>query len=144
MLDLSHIPDSQQDVKIFYAISGSNSWQTWTKPRKCQWVWIMAIGGGGGGPGAGALQNAGVGGGSGAVTRATFNASHLPDTLFIQVGSGGTGGGAGQGGGTGTKSTISISPSTTSTNSVLSSGTNAAVDDLHMSVSSNIVGASAM
>ena len=128
MLDLSHIPNSQQDIKIFYAISGSNSWQTWTKPRKCQWVWIMAIGGGGGGAGGSTPpKNAGTGGGSGAVTRATFNASHLPDTLFIQVGAGGSGGGNNQGGNPGTESTISILPSTTSTNSVLSSGTNAAL-----------------
>ena len=49
MLDLSHIPNSQQDIKIFYAASGSNSWQTWQKPRKCNYVWIMCIGGGGGG-----------------------------------------------------------------------------------------------
>ena len=94
MLDLSHIPNSQQNVQIFNAISGSNSWQTWQKPRKCNYVWIMCIGGGGGG--AGAPGNTGgnspTGGGSGAVSRALYNAQQLPDTLYVQVGSGGAGG----------------------------------------------------
>lgn len=123
MLDLSHIPDSQQDVKIFYSNGITNAWQTWIKPRKCQWVWIMAIGGGGGGSG-GSIAGA-TGGGSGGVTRAMFNASHLPDTLFIQVGLGGAGGSFSTNGSGGTRSFISILPNTTSTNGVLSSGTNA-------------------
>jgi len=126
MLDLSHIPNSQQDIKIFYSNGITNAWQTWTKPRKCQWVWIMAIGGGGGGAGgATPINNAGTGGGSGGVTRAIFNASHLPDTLFIQVGLGGAGGTSNVNGSGGTRSTISILPNTTTTNGVLSSGTNA-------------------
>jgi hypothetical protein len=46
MLDLSHIPNSQQDVQIFYSNGVTNAWQTWQKPRKCNYVWIMCIGGG--------------------------------------------------------------------------------------------------
>ena len=125
MLDLSHIPDSQQDVKIFYA---GPSWQTWTKPKKCQWVWIMCIGGGGGGA-AGTLNNSSspTGGGSGAVTRAMFNASHLPDTLFIFPGIGGVGGSISGGTGVpGGRSFVSISVSAATTNIILASGTVAA------------------
>jgi hypothetical protein len=51
MIDLFNIPNSQQDVKIFYTNGTTNAWQTWQKPRKCQWVWIMCIGGAGGGAG---------------------------------------------------------------------------------------------
>ena len=93
MLDLSHIPNSQQDVRIFNSISGSNSWQTWNKPRKCNYVYIMCIGGGGGGGSGASLVTNTVnsGGGSGAVTRALYNAQQLPDTLYVQVGLGGAG-----------------------------------------------------
>lgn len=123
MLDLSHIPNSQRDTQIFYAIS-SNTWQTWNKPRNCQWVWIMCVGSGAGG--AGGLTNAvyggSSGGGSGAVTRAMFNAYHLPDTLYVQVGLGGEGGLPDNNGNTGNRSWVSITPSIVSINSVLSSG----------------------
>jgi hypothetical protein len=128
MLDLSHIPNSQQDIKIFYSIDSTNAWQTWQKPRKCQYVWIMCIGGAGGGAGANNNQNSSyyTGGGSGAVTRALFNASYLPDTLYVQVGLGGAGGIGGQGsstaGSAGTRSFVSIAPNTTATNVVQCSG----------------------
>ena len=49
MLDLSHIPNSQQDIQIFQA--NGSAWQTWRKPKKCNYVYIMCIGGGGGGAG---------------------------------------------------------------------------------------------
>ena len=127
MLDLSHIPNSQQDIKIFFSNGIANAWQTWQKPRKCQWVWIMAIGGGGGGSSSfgGSYTN---GGGTGAVTRALFNASHLPDTLFIQVGIGGAGaiGAAGiVAGGAGSKSYIGIRPTTSTTELIMGSGATA-------------------
>lgn len=127
MLDLSHIPDSQQDIKIFTApiAASTPNWQTWQKPRKCQWVWIMAIGGAGGG-GGGSTNNLFVystGGGSGAVHRALFNASHLPDTLYIQVGIGGAGGSSAIAGSPGTRSFISIAPGIASaTNNIAGSG----------------------
>jgi hypothetical protein len=137
MLDLSHIPNSQQDIKIFYAVSGSNSWQTWQKPRKCNYVWIMCIGGGGGGQsglvGSGSASGGtSTGGGAGAVTRALFNASYLPDTLYMQVGTGGKGGASSttntpNSGQSGTRSFISLTPNTTSTNVIMGSGAAAAL-----------------
>jgi hypothetical protein len=97
MLDVFNIPGQQDNVKIFYAQSGSNSWQTWQKPRNCKFIWIMCIGGGAGGAGGYSvgLSNATAGpggGGSGAITRALFPANTLPDTLYVQPGLGGSGG----------------------------------------------------
>jgi hypothetical protein len=129
MLDLSHIPNSQQDVKIFNAISGSNSWQTWQKPRKCNYVWIMCIGGGGGGA-AGFPLNSTVystGGGSGGISRALYNAQQLPDRLYVQVGLGGAGGVSGNNGSPGTRSWVSLQPAVVTQNFVQGSGTNASV-----------------
>lgn len=121
MLDLSHIPNSQQDIKVFYSNGITNAWQTWQKPRKCQWVWIMAIGGAAGGFGGGTSNNINGGpGGNGAVTRALFNASLLSDVLFIQVGLGGTSNSGGS------KSYIALRPNVTAQNIVLTSGATAA------------------
>lgn len=113
MLDLSHIPNSQQDIQIFYAISGSNSWQTWQKPRKCNYVWIMCVGGGGGAQG-GFTANfiSGTPGGPGAITRILFNSSQLPDSLYVQVGVGGVGGNPTVLGGVGTRSRVTLQPTT--------------------------------
>jgi hypothetical protein len=124
MLDLSHIPNSQQDVKIFYSNGVTNAWQTWQKPRKCNYVWIMCIGGAGGGGGG---QNSfgtvgGSGGGSGAVSRALYNAQQLPDTLYVQVGLGGAGGAPLTAGSSGTRSWVSLLPAVVSQNLVQGSG----------------------
>ena len=126
MIDVFNIPNSQQDISIFYSNGVLNSWQTWTKPRNCQWVWIMCIGAGGGGAGGnvGITTNGSSSGGSGGVTRAIFNASQLPDTLFIRVGLGGTGGASGSNGGDGGKCIISILPNFMQTNGVLGTGNN--------------------
>ena len=124
MLDLSHIPNSQQDVRIFNAISGSNSWQTWQKPRKCNYVWIMCIGGAGGG-GYGANFNNGVtstGGGAGGVSRALYNAQQLPDRLYVQVGLGGAGSIINGAGSPGTRSWVALQPAVVSQNLVQGSG----------------------
>jgi hypothetical protein len=129
MLDLSHIPNSQQDVKIFNAISGSNSWQTWQKPRKCNYVWIMCIGGGGGG-GWGTNFNNGItstGGGAGGVSRALYNAQQLPDRLYVQVGLGGAGGVSGANGSPGTRSWVSLQQATTIVAQNIVQGSGAAV-----------------
>lgn len=121
MLDLSFLPNSQQDVQIFYAISGSNSWQTWNKPKKCNYVWIMCVGGGGGGGnGATPLNTVNSGGGSGAVARALYNAQQLSDTLYVQVGLGGAAATAG------TRSIVSLQPAVVAQNLVVISGNVAA------------------
>ena len=127
MLDLSHIPNSQQDIQIFNAISGSNSWQTWQKPRKCNYVYIMCIGGAGGGGGGAGYNNAfSTGGGSGGVSRALYNAQQLPDRLYVQVGVGGAGGIIGTPGSAGTRSWVSLLPAVTTQNLVQGSGGNVA------------------
>jgi len=104
MLDLSHIPNSQQDIKVYYANSGSFGYQTWQKPRKCNFIYILSIdGGGGASSGTTSTLNTGTstcsGGGSGGVTRAMINANLVPDTLYIKVGKGGNGGASATGGG---------------------------------------------
>ena len=135
MLDLSHIPNSQQDIQVFYSNGVTNAWQTWQKPRKCNYVWIMCIGsGGGGGGGVGSFSTVGgSGGGSGAISRVLYNAQQLPDRLYVQVGVGGAGGtgattsgGAGSNGSSGQRSFVSLQPSTTIQNVVAASGNGAA------------------
>ena len=129
MLDLSHIPNSQQDIKVFYSNGSNNAWQTWQKPRKCNYVWIMCIGGGGGGAGgqttAGGVVAA-TGGGSGGVSRALYNAQQLPDTLYVQVGVGGAGGNPAAAGFSGTRSWVALQPAVVVQNLVQGSGGNAA------------------
>lgn len=90
----------------------------------------MCIGGGGGGS-AGVIsqgQAASPGGASGAVTRALFNASQLPDALYVQVGLGGLGATAnGVTGGTGNRSFVSLQPvNNIAQNLVIASGNAAA------------------
>jgi hypothetical protein len=102
MLDLSHIPNSQQDIKIYYANSGSLAYQTWQKPRKCNYIFILSIDGAAGGSSGTSAQlfnSAGStpGGGSGAITRALINSNLVPDTLYIKVGKGGLGGASASG-----------------------------------------------
>jgi len=98
MIDLFNIPNSQQDIQIFYANSGNTAYQTWRKPRKCNFVYILSIDGGGGGASGGStiLNVSGnvntVGGGSGASNRALINSSFVPDVLYVKVGKGGLGG----------------------------------------------------
>lgn len=136
MLDLSHIPNSQQDVQIFYSNGVANAWQTWQKPRKCNYVWIMCIGsGGGGGGGYGSSTTlGGAGGGGGAITRVLYNAQQLPDVLYVQVGVGGAGGAgatafgsAGSNGSSGQRSFVSLQPvNSVAQNLVTTSGGGAA------------------
>jgi hypothetical protein len=95
MLDVSNIPYQSDNVNIFYANS-TTAWQTWTKPRKCNFVWMMCIGGAAGGQGGvsgSTITSIALnGGGSGAVTKAIFTANTLPDVLYVQTGLGGAGG----------------------------------------------------
>ncbi len=117
MLDLSHIPNSQQDIQIFYASAGTNQWQTWRKPKKCNYVYIICIGGAGGGAGGYGTNTAFVvntAGGGGAVSRALYNSQQIPDVLFVQVGLGGAGGAggvsSGGAGGAGSRSWVALQP----------------------------------
>lgn len=129
MLDLSHIPNSRQDIQIFYA--NGSAWQTWQKPRKCSYVWIMCIGGAGGGAGGTSTTNSQqhTGGASSAVSRALYNAQQLPDRLHIQVGLGGAGGTPNINGSPGTRSWVAIQPAATiiAQNNIMGSGAAAAV-----------------
>jgi len=122
MLDLSHIPNSQQDIQIFNA--NGSAWQTWRKPKKCNYVYIMCIGGAGGGAGGStSILQAGSGGGSGAVVRALYNAQQLSDILYIQVGLGGAGGLVAANGSAGTRSWVGLQPAIVAQNMVIGSGT---------------------
>jgi len=127
MLDLSHIPNSQQDVQIFHA--NGSAWQTWQKPRKCNYVWIMCIGSGGGGAAGPSVNNNNAGGGaSGAITRVVYNAQQLSDVLYVQVGVGGVGGlNSGAAGANGTRSSVALQPTVLAQNLVDISGNAAAI-----------------
>ena len=122
MLDLSHIPNSQQDIQIFNA--NGSAWQTWRKPKKCNYVYIMCIGGGGGGAaGPTVNNNPGAGGASGAVSRVLYNAQQLSDILYIQVGLGGVGGlNSGAVGSNGTRSSVALQPILLAQNLIATSG----------------------
>jgi hypothetical protein len=126
MLDFFNIPNSQQDVKVFYTNGTVNAWQTWQKPRKCNYVYIICIGGGGGGGGGQSVNVQlpySTGGSSGGVSRTLYNSQQIPDTLYVQVGTGGAGGAASTFGTAGTRSFVSLQPSIGSTISIAGSGT---------------------
>ena len=127
MLDLSHIPNSQQNIQIFNA--NGSAWQTWQKPRKCNYVWIMCIGGAGGGAAGATVDNSSAGGGaSGAITRVLYNAQQLSDILYVQVGLGGVGGlNSGALGSNGTRSLVALQPTVLAQNLVIISGSTAAI-----------------
>lgn len=133
MLDLSYFQNSKEYFKVFYATDGL-SWQTWVKPRKCNFIWIMCIGGGAGGTGGAGngIATYAVGGASGGISKALYPAYALPDTLYVIPGTGSVGG-AGQAGGSNTssgsatRSFVSIAPSSATTwNFVSTSGSVAA------------------
>jgi hypothetical protein len=97
MLDLNHLPKTGNgNIDYFYSTGGSNSWQTWEKPRGIHTIVITCIGGGGGGRSGWCslttTRNGGAGGGSGGFSRLLIPAMVLPDVLYIGVGRGGAGG----------------------------------------------------
>lgn len=132
MLDIQNIPNSQDYLKIFYA-QGPETWQTWYKPNNAAYVWIMCMGGGAGGYGGGVFGSSqpAPAGGSGAVSKGLFPANFLPDTLYINVGTGSIGGlgvsansqnpslSAG-------RSIVAVQPTASAVSTILASGTAAA------------------
>lgn len=76
------------NVQIFRKSNGAPSGgQTWIKPLGASFVWFTLIGAGGSGD-----NGAATGGGSGAVTNFMGPAFLIPDSLQVDVGSGGAGG----------------------------------------------------
>jgi hypothetical protein len=130
MIDIFNIPNST-NTQVFYT-QGTNSWQTWQKPKNCKFVQMFVLGGGaGGGGGRGSSSGTaggGAGGGSSSITTGIFQSNLISDTLYILVGAGGiggNGGGAGVNGSGGTNgniSYISVSANTSAPVVVLSSG----------------------
>jgi hypothetical protein len=142
MLDISFIPNTKQDTRIFYAAGSSAStatWQTWIKPRGAKFIQIFCLGGGSPGAGGGANVaatggNGGGGGGNSGYFRGYYPAFLLPDILYVFVGVGGPGGigsstaGNGAAGTQGGLSYVAISPSTNAIGVIAQSGnTNPAV-----------------
>ena len=126
----NHIPDSPINVQVFHAQGSSTDWYSWNKPHNCKFIHIFCLGSGGGGGGGqgsstGTARRGGGGGGSGAYVSGFYSAAFLPDTLYLQVASGGTpgtGGSSVSAGGAGRLSYVSIQPNTTAANIILQSG----------------------
>jgi hypothetical protein len=122
MIDYNHLPNIDQTISIF-TTAGSTAWQTWQKPRGCKFVYMFVIGGGAGGgggqTGTGVNRTGGGGGGSSGVNKGMFLANTLPDTLYINVGVGGTAGAPNGNGGNGAFSYVSVAPNTLPINVVL-------------------------
>jgi hypothetical protein len=122
MIDYNNLPSTDNNVSIFYA-AGSTNWQTWVKPKGCKFVYMFVLGGGGGGggglSGTNVARTGGGGGGSSGINKGMFMASALPDTLYINVGTGGAGGVPNGNGSVGSFSYVSVLPNTTTMNVVL-------------------------
>lgn len=118
---------NQTNSQVFY--SNDATWQLWNKPANAKMIYIFCLGGaGGGGGGRSAASNAGHGGGGGAssaITTGIYHAMLLPDTLYLQVGTGGDGGAAMVAGTAGTISSICYRPNTTAINILLQSSATA-------------------
>jgi hypothetical protein len=132
MLDLSYFQNSGNvNTQIF---TNAGSWVTWQKPRSAKFVNILCIGSGGGGSNGVSSSvsvrgSGGGGGGGGGIVRAQFQASILPDILYVYTGAGGTGSLGGSQkttidpGQNGEKSYICLIPDTSSvSNIVVTSG----------------------
>ena len=119
MSDFLHLPNAANGAEtLVYSALGLNDWQTWTKPRGKSMLSITCVapGGGGGGGFSGAASSArggGGGGGSGGIARLVIPTLNLPDTLYLNIGLGGSGGAAGAAGAAGGNCFASITPSST-------------------------------
>ena len=130
-VDLGDIPPlAKADIQIFTTNSLNVNWFSWTKPRGATMTSMIAIAGGGGG-GGGFTRTAGTAGGGGAggacsgIARLIIPTFFLPDTLYVQVGIGGTGGAANGAGVNATNSYVSYGHSIATPNVLLASGANA-------------------
>lgn len=132
-MDFFNLQNNNLNNQVFFA-NGSTTWQLWQKPKNCKFVFIFTIGGGGGG-GSGYASSTlnptisgGGGGGASSLTRAFYPANMIPDTLYIQVGTGGKGGnpitstGVGNPGLTGGISYVCVFPSAVTSNILIASG----------------------
>ena len=123
-MDVFNFPNTQNNNFVFYANGSTTSWQTWNKPKNVKFVSIFAISGGGGGGGgrtsSTVINAAGGGGGASSGTAlGIFPANSLPDTIYIQVGLGGTGGPAQTSATSGGITYVSAQPNTTSINVII-------------------------
>lgn len=118
MIDMFNIPVDNLATQVFY-FNGSGDWQTWSKPSNAKHVYFFVLGGGsGGGGGRTVAANSSPGGGGGAsagYTVGLYQASLLPDILYLQVGKGGEGGAANTAGSSGEISYVSVRPDIAST-----------------------------
>ena len=95
MLDIFGVLDIPGvDVSYFEGTSTVTltQWRTWHKPRGCKWIYALGVGGGssgGAGINTGTTSGGGAGGGSGAQSSFLIPAFLLPDTLYVQAGTGG-------------------------------------------------------
>jgi hypothetical protein len=106
-----------------WVFTSPSTWQTWVKPAQYSNFIIYICGGGGGGAygfGSSSGNYRGGGGGGGGANLLTLNSPSylLPETLFINVGKGGTGVSTGTFGGTGGITYLSYYPSTTTANTL--------------------------
>lgn len=113
---LENRPDTGLTTAIVSQIFSMPGSATWTKPQGAKLVYVRMVGAGGGG-GSGCfnsltsvLRGGGGGGAGGAFAEGWFDASDLPSSVALTVGTGGTGGiartvdNAGANGGAGTAS----------------------------------------
>ena len=133
MLDLPHLPNAANgsELAVFFA-SGANDWQAWTRPRGKRFARVLLIGGGAGGGGgctgaSGSARGGGGGGAAAAYAMQDLALDLLPETLFINVATGGAGGAAGVAGSVPSSansgvSSLSLQPNTTALNLIAVSG----------------------
>jgi hypothetical protein len=99
----------------------TTEWHTWNNPRnEYNNAIILAAGAGGGAGGGYGFGYSGSGGGSGGFGHIYCPLSLLPDTLYIQVGLGGSAGLGGSNGTSGNTTYVSIYPNSANTNLLMS------------------------